>query len=143
MRLSRSTMPSGITIREEMFLLPRGRERRSTETSGRKPIVSAGRWRVGSSLISIFMGDGGDELSEDYIETIPDSRDEYRAFEERQQLEQAAEVLTERERRVINDIYFLDLTCVEVAARLGISVQRVWQIRRRALLKLKKRLESM
>ncbi len=105
------------------------------ETFGRKPIESAGRCSVGSNPTGIFMGEGGDEPSEDYIETIPDSRDEYRAFEERQQLEQAAEVLTERERRIINDIYFLDRTTREVAAQLGISAQRVNQIRRQALLK--------
>lgn len=57
-------------------------------------------------------------------------------------MEQAAEVLTEREKFVIEALYFQALTPREAAARLKVSVQRVSQIKKAALKKLKKRLEE-
>ncbi|MDO4203987.1 MAG: sigma-70 family RNA polymerase sigma factor [Selenomonadaceae bacterium] len=75
------------------------------------------------------------------MERIPDSRNAYKSLEDRQQLEQAAEVLSEREKFVINAIYFRELSQKELAAEMNITVQRVSQIRLKALKKLKKRLE--
>ncbi|MBQ5758971.1 MAG: sigma-70 family RNA polymerase sigma factor [Schwartzia sp.] len=89
-----------------------------------------------------FTDAGADETSDEYIERIPDSRNDYTSLENRQQLEQAAEVLSPREKTVIEDIYFLGLSQKEVAAELNITVQRVSQIRRQALRKLKKRIEE-
>lgn len=50
--------------------------------------------------------------------------------------------MSPREKTVIDDIYFLGLSQKEVAAELNITVQRVSQIRRQALRKLKNRIEE-
>lgn len=49
--------------------------------------------------------------------------------------------MSEREKFVINAIYFRELSQKELAAEMNITVQRVSQIRLKALKKLKKRLE--
>lgn len=50
--------------------------------------------------------------------------------------------MTERERYVIDAIYFQNLSQKELAERMNITLQRVSQIRRKALQKLKDRLEK-
>lgn len=57
-------------------------------------------------------------------------------------MEQAAEVLNERERFVIEALYFQNLSPMEAAVRMKVSVQRVSQLKQAALKKLKKRLEA-
>ena len=123
--------------------MPPGPERRSTETSGLSPTGSIGRCSAGRGLTARFTDDGAEDTSDEFIERIPDSRNAYKSLEDRQQLEQAAEVLSEREKFVINAIYFRELSQKELAAEMNITVQRVSQIRLKALKKLKKRLEGM
>lgn len=60
----------------------------------------------------------------------------------REALVRAADGLPERERQIMGMYYEQDMTLLEIAAVLGVTESRIWQLHRQAVARLRERMSG-
>lgn len=108
-------------------------------------IENSMKWDARPAEISIDqVVRGTDEVT--LLDTLPDTspgpEDKVLNSDLREQIEQALDVLTDRERTVVTRLYGLDgseVTPTELAREMGLSVSRVTNLHRAALLRLNRK----
>lgn len=97
---------------------------------------------TGVVSLNEYIEQGGPELAGDKVGAsgyeVPESVAEQ--VELKEQLKEALEVLTEKEKKVVMLYYYEDLTLKEISHILEVSESRVSQLHTKALLKMKKKL---
>jgi len=98
--------------------------------------LEAGKLFISQSLnITYDNGDNNKKL--ELIDIIPNKKDDYEIFENKDFILGILDKLNKLERKIINDRYFEDKTQNEIAIELGISQMTVSRIERKTIKKIK------
>lgn len=124
-------------VAEEIGVDRRDVEEMDLHLSGRDASLDAPVAATGSALVEVLPD--GEETQEDQLAALEAEAD--RAA----RLHSALESLDERERRIIEERHLRDepLQLQEIGESMGVSKQRVYQLERRAIHKLKDALQSL
>ncbi len=124
-------------VAEEIGVDRQDVEEMDRHLSGRDASLDAPVAATGAALVEVLPDEG--ETQEDQLAALEAEAD--RAA----RLETALETLDERERRIIEDRHLRDepLQLQEIGASMGVSKQRVYQLERRAIHKLKESLQNL
>jgi RNA polymerase sigma-B factor len=94
------------------------------------------------STLSLSAAPGDDDSGVDPLASIGDIEGGYATSEDRALLASGLETLDERDRRILHLRFFAGLTQSEIATEIGISQMHVSRLIRRALERMRERIES-